>query len=40
MKDVIIKANEIYNTTWFGNSTANDFGSIYNNLKQIKRWLV
>ena len=40
MKDVIIKANEIYNTAWFGNSTANDFGSIYNNLKQIKRWLV
>ena len=33
MKDVIIKANEIYNTTWFGNSTANNFGSIYNNLK-------
>ena len=32
MEDVK-KANDIYNTTWFGNSTANDFGSIYNNLK-------
>ena len=31
MEDVIIKANEIYNTTWLGNSTAN-FGSIYDNL--------
>ena len=31
MKDMIIKANEIYITTWFGNSTA-DFGSVYNNL--------
>jgi hypothetical protein len=29
---VTIKANEIYNTTWFGNSTADDFGSIYDNL--------
>jgi len=27
------KANEIYITTWFGNSTADNFGSIYNNLK-------
>ena len=32
MRDVTIKANEIYNTTWFGNSTADDFGSIYDNL--------
>ena len=32
MEDVK-KANEIYITTWFGNSTADNFGSIYNNLK-------
>ena len=32
MEDVIIKANEIYNTSWFGNSTADNFGSIYDNL--------
>lgn len=32
MEDVIIKANEIYNTTWFGYSTADNYGSIYNNL--------